>query len=121
MISHTQKKEIVMGYVRAGVCVAAMFALVGLISISGHAEQKKNNGEDGFKEHCAACHADGGNIIKPDKTLSRADREKNGIRTVNDIVTIMRKPGEGMIPFDTDTLPDKEATDIADYIVKTFN
>jgi cytochrome c6 len=80
----------------------------------------KMPGETGFKEHCAACHADGGNIIKPDKTLSRADREKHGIKTAKDIVNIMRKPGEGMTAFDNQTLSDKEAKAIAEYILKTF-
>jgi cytochrome c6 len=78
------------------------------------------NGEDGFKLHCAACHADGGNIIKADKTLSRQDREKHGIKTANDIVKLMRKPGEGMTTFDKKTVSDKEARAIANYIIKTF-
>jgi cytochrome c6 len=77
-------------------------------------------GEAGFKEYCAACHADGGNILKADKTLSRKDREKHGIKTAKDIVRLMRKPGEGMTTFDKKTLSDKEAKAIADYIVKTF-
>jgi cytochrome c6 len=78
------------------------------------------NGEAGFREHCVACHADGGNIIKADKTLFRKDREKHGIRSVHDIVTVMRNPGEGMTVFDAKTLPDNEATAIADYIIRTF-
>ena len=77
-------------------------------------------GEAEFTEHCTACHADGGNIIKADKTLSLKDREKHGIKTANDIVNIMRKPGEGMTTFDKKTISDKEATAIADYIIKTF-
>ena len=77
-------------------------------------------GEAEFKEHCTACHADGGNIIKADKTLSRKDREKHGIKTGKDIVNIMRKPGEGMTTFDKKTISDKEAIAIADYIIKTF-
>jgi cytochrome c6 len=77
-------------------------------------------GEAGFKEYCAACHADGGNILKADKTLSSKDREKHGIKTAKDIVRLMRKPGEGMTTFDKKAIPDKEAKAIADYIVKTF-
>ena len=98
-----------------GFCILAFSANV-------HTSQaaRKMPGEAGFKGHCAACHADGGNIIKPDKTLSRADREKHGIKTAKDIVNIMRKPGEGMTAFDNQTLSDKEAKAIADYIMKTF-
>lgn len=94
--------------------VAALF--IG--SLQAPAAQKQ--GETGFKEHCAACHAEGGNIIKPDKTLSRADREKHGVVTAADIVALMRKPGEGMSPFDIATIPDREAYEIADYIIETF-
>ena len=32
----------------------------------------------------------------------------------------MRKPGPGMAAFDTKALPDKEAQEIAEYIIKTF-
>jgi cytochrome c6 len=78
------------------------------------------NGEAEFKEHCASCHADGGNIIKPTKTLSTNDREVNGIKTAKDIITLMRKPGEGMTTFDKKTISEKEAKDIAAYTLKTF-
>jgi cytochrome c6 len=78
-------------------------------------------GEAGFRQHCAACHADGGNIIRPEKTLSRADREKNGVRNVADVVRLMRNPGPGMSLFDPETIPDMEAIGIAEYILKTFH
>jgi cytochrome c6 len=77
-------------------------------------------GEAGFKEYCASCHADGGNIIKADKTLSRKDREKHGIKKAMDIVRLMRNPGEGMTAFDKKTIPDKEAKEIAGYVMKKF-
>jgi cytochrome c6 len=32
----------------------------------------------------------------------------------------MRNPGQGMTTFDEKTIPDKEAKEIADYILKTF-
>lgn len=77
-------------------------------------------GEAEFKDRCAACHADGGNIMNPAKTLSKKDREKSGIKTVNDVIKVMRKPTGEMIAFDKNTLPDKEAKLIAEYIIKTF-
>lgn len=97
--------------------VAATTLLV-LASLPAHAGKIK--GEAEFKQHCAACHADGGNIINPGKTLFRKDREKSGLKTSKDLVRIMRNPGPGMSTFDTKTLPDKEAKMIADYIIKTF-
>jgi len=101
----------------AGVAAASMTAVVLLNS---PADAASKMGETEFKEHCAACHAGGGNIIKADKTLSRKDREAHGIKTAKDIVRVMRKPGEGMTTFDKKTISDKEAMAIAKYIIKTF-
>ena len=91
-------------------------------STNVHTSLAANNklGEKEFKEHCAACHADGGNLVKADKTLSRKDRESHGVKTAKDIVRLMRKPGEGMTTFDKKTISDKEAKAIADYIITTF-
>lgn len=94
----------------------AAFAASGL---AGDAPKGKT-GEDLFKEHCAVCHPDGGNIVNPKKTLHKADREANGLKKASDIVKVMRKPGPGMSEFNAETLPDKEAKKIADYIIKTF-
>ncbi len=95
-----------------------LFASVVLAASAGQAAQI--NGEAEFKEHCVACHAGGGNIIRPEKTLSRKDREKHGIKTANDIVKLMRKPGPGMTAYDKKAISDKEAKEIAKYIIKTF-
>lgn len=100
----------------AGIC--GLFAF----SAAGGATQAAglNDGEAEFRENCAACHIDGGNIIDPGKTLSKTDREKHGIKTAKDIIKIMRKPGERMIMFDEIALPEQKAEKIADYIIKTF-
>jgi cytochrome c6 len=78
------------------------------------------SGEALFKEHCTACHPDGGNIVNPKKTLKKADMEANKIRTTNDIIHVMRNPGPGMLKFDVKTIPDSDAKKIADYILKTY-
>jgi cytochrome c6 len=83
-------------------------------------EMKKISGEAEFKERCAVCHPDGGNIINPEKPLHKKDLAANGIRSPADIVKTMRNPGTGMTPFDKKTVSDKEANAIADYILKTF-
>jgi len=67
------------------------------------------------------CHPDGGNIISPKKTLLKKDRDVNNIRTTDDTIRVMRKPGPGMTAFDAGTLSNKEAHKIADYIVKKFS
>jgi cytochrome c6 len=79
------------------------------------------SGEALFKEHCTMCHADGGNIINPKKTLHKKDREANNILSEEDIVRVMRNPGPGMTAFDDKTISDKDAQEIAKHVIKTFN
>ena len=90
------------------------------ITVLGYAEQKIGPGESLFKEHCAACHFEGGNIIRADKTLARKDLEKFGVKTANDIINLMRNPGTGMSTFDKTALSDDEAKAVAEYIITTF-
>ena len=77
-------------------------------------------GEAKFKEHCALCHPDGSNIINEKKTLHKKDLMANNIKNEGDILKIVRKPGPGMTTFDAKTLSDKDAGEIAKYILKTF-
>lgn len=103
----------------------AAFALftLGLFASAGLADTKaggKIDGKKEFEEHCAVCHKDGGNMITPAKTLSKKDREANGVKSAKDIIAKMRKPGPGMTAFDNKALSDKEAKAIAGYILKAF-
>jgi cytochrome c6 len=77
-------------------------------------------GGDMFKAKCAACHPDGGNIINKEKTLHKKDREANKLKSAKDLVKYMRAPGAGMPKFDEKSLPDKDAREVAEYILKTF-
>jgi cytochrome c6 len=79
------------------------------------------SGEALFKANCAVCHPGGGNVVNPAKTLHKKDRDANNVKTVSDIIGKMRKPGPGMTQFDQKTVSDKDAKEIADYIIKTFN
>ena len=97
--------------------VLAVFVL-GSVGIAK--EGAKKSGEALFKERCSPCHPEGGNIINPRKTLNKKDREANNIKKADDIVKIMRSPGPGMTKFDDKTIPDKDAKEIAEYILKTF-
>lgn len=95
--------------------------LLALITFAASAlAEKEKKGEALFKEKCAMCHPDGGNTIKPDKTLKKTDLKKNGIKSKNDIVKYVRKPGPGMTAFDEKALPKKDAEDVAEYILKMF-
>jgi len=83
-------------------------------------EEGKDKGEALFKQYCAVCHPDGGNIVNPQKTLHVKDREAHHITTPAAIIDKMRNPGPGMIRFDEKTIPDKEAGEIAEYILKSI-
>jgi cytochrome c6 len=91
---------------------------VGTITFAEKAS--KETGEAEFKEHCAVCHPDGGNIINPKKTLHKKDREANNVKTEADIIKNIRKPGPGMTAFDEKTLTDKEAKEVARFIIRAF-
>jgi cytochrome c6 len=96
----------------------AITALVfGTVGISKGQETK---GEELFKRYCAICHHDGGNTVNPQKTLSKKDRESNGVNTTGDIVAKIRNPGPGMAKYDEKTVTDKDAYEIAEYILNTF-
>ena len=104
------------------------FALF-FISFAGSMAAAETAGESLFKEHCSACHPDGGNVVNPLKTLHKKDLEANNIKTAEDIVTKMRNPGPvpthpqewaGMKIFDRKKMSDENALQIAEYILKTF-
>ncbi|MGE5300959.1 MAG: c-type cytochrome [Acidobacteriota bacterium] len=97
-------------------------AFLSLLIVAGWAKEdgKKDRGEMLFMQNCSPCHPDGGNIINPAFTLHRKDREAHGVKTAKDIVGKMRNPGPGMTKFDKKTIADKDAKEIAEYIMKTF-
>lgn len=78
------------------------------------------SGEALYKEHCAVCHPDGGNIVNPKKSLQKKDLVRNNIKSEGDIVKLIRNPGPGMTKFDVKTVSDAEAKEISKYILKTF-
>lgn len=85
-----------------------------------YAAEKESKGGTLFQQHCAACHAGGGNIIKPAFTLHKKDLDAHGVKTADAIVGKMRNPGPGMTRFDAKTISDKDAKEIAEYVLKTF-
>jgi cytochrome c6 len=77
-------------------------------------------GAAGFEANCSECHPGGANSVNPAKNLRLMTLKANGILTAQDIIDKMRKPGPGMMRFDPKDLPDKEAREIAEYILATF-
>lgn len=90
-------------------------ALLCCIGVSSCAAER--TGEALFKKHCTVCHPNGGNIINPRKTLRKKDIAANNIRTEDDIVRIIRNPGPGMSRFDEKMVSDRDAREIAEYIL----
>ncbi len=90
------------------------------VMFAGGVDAAPSSGGALFKQHCVVCHADGGNLITPRKTLHKKDREKNNITTPEAIIKVMRTPGPGMTQFSEKTIPEKDALAIAEYIMKTF-
>ena len=99
-------------------CSVSLFLILSGVTNKGYGNGK--SGEALFKQHCEMCHPNGGNIVNPKRTLSKKDREANGVKSKDDIVHFMRKPGPGMTAFDEKVLPEKAAKEIAEYIQKTF-
>ena len=101
-----------------------LVAAVALVSLAGFAFAAKGKdtrkGEELFKQHCASCHPDGGNIINAQKTLGKGTLKANGITDWKGILKIMRNPGPGMTTFDAKAVSDKDAKLVAEYILKTF-
>lgn len=73
-----------------------------------------------FKQYCAGCHPDGGNVTDPKRPLYGSALRANRITTPEDIIKIMRNPISRMIRFDPAMLPDREARAIAEYVLKAF-
>jgi cytochrome c6 len=86
---------------------------LAMTTLAGTALAAGKSGEAVFKEKCAACHPDGGNIINPKATLRSA-------RNAKVIVDKIRKGGNGMTAFDQKAISDAEAKAVAAYIVKNF-
>jgi cytochrome c6 len=84
------------------------------------AQEQAPDGKALFKQYCASCHPDGGNVSDPKRTLHGSALKRNKITTPEDIVRIMRNPLSRMIRFDPSTLSDRDARAIAEYILVTF-
>jgi cytochrome c6 len=106
---------------RIGLSISSFIVIAFLSAQTAYAaEAPEGRGKELFEKYCAICHQSGGNILKPNKTLHGSDLAANGITTAQDIVKFMRNPKSQMTKFDKETIPDKEALEIAEFIIKTF-
>jgi cytochrome c6 len=85
------------------------------------ADPRLELGKQVFEEHCASCHAKGGNRWNRDKTLSKKDMAANNVRTVEDVIGLIRKSGPLMPIFGPVRITSEEADAVAYYVLETFN
>ncbi len=75
----------------------------------------KPSGASLFTENCAACHANGGNIIRRGKNLKQRAMVRNGYGEVSAIASIVTH-GKGIMPAYAERLSGEEIRAIAQYV-----
>lgn len=93
--------------------VLCIIAALTTTIAAGTALAEQKSGEALFKEKCASCHPDGGNIMNPKEQIK-------GLKDSKKIVKKIRKGGGGMPSYDQKSITDADAKSVAEYIVKTF-
>ena len=78
-------------------------------------------GEALFRQYCSPCHPDGGNVTDPHRTLRGSVLRTKRIDRPEDVVRIMRHPTSRMIRFDEETLSDRDALAIGEYVLSAFS
>ena len=74
-----------------------------------------NSGQNIFKNHCAGCHINGGNIIRRSKNLKISSLKRNGIDNPESIAQIARE-GIGIMQGYEDRIGDKNDQIVAKWI-----
>ena len=99
------------------------FCVVSLITVMLHSQlvfaQDADLVEAGkvvFEANCAACHANGNNVINPEKTLKLDILQINGKDTISAITTQVTQ-GYGAMPAFGGRLSEEEITSVANYVL----
>jgi len=102
----------------------AAAALVSMAAVMpAYAGPDLANGATIFEAKCVACHAQGGNILSPGKTLQLNALERDGYADVETMVELIRK-GKGQMPKYQGAIPkvsrltDEEMVDVASFVLK---
>lgn len=88
--------------------------------VTSQKSKETQTGEALFRQFCFNCHPDGGNVSDPEKSLHAAALSRSHISKPEDIVKIIRKPMSRMLPFDENTLSNRDARIIAEYLLSAF-
>jgi cytochrome c6 len=94
----------------------ALSAVLAVVLAAGCVRDR--SGEALFRENCSSCHPRGENLSRCDKGLKQADLLKNNIRSAEEIVAYLRKPGPDMPVFNEQSLPRQNAVQLAEYILQ---
>lgn len=92
--------------------VLAAFAMV-TFALSGPALA---DGASVFNANCAACHAGGGNVVNPAKTIKQKDLDANGKNTLEAIVAQVSN-GNGAMPAFGASLSQADIEGVAQYVL----
>jgi cytochrome c6 len=93
--------------------ITGFLVAVGISMVSTTVFASDSSGKILFKDKCASCHPDGGNILEPKENLF-------GLENSAKIVKKIRKGGGGMPAYDKKSISDSDAKLLADYIMETF-
>ena len=96
------------------------FFLITFLSIFFYFPKELNASETDqgkriFKNNCAGCHINGGNIIRRSKNLKISSLKRNGIDNAKDIAEIARQ-GIGIMGGYKDELGDNGDQIVADWV-----
>jgi len=73
-------------------------------------------GEQIFAQNCAACHANGENSVKAEKTLKIEVLEKNKMNTIEAITYQVKNGNPGGMPSFS-SLEDEDVINVANYVL----
>jgi cytochrome c6 len=74
------------------------------------------NGAQIFAQNCAACHANGGNIIRRGKNLKKRALQRHQKDSI-EAISLLVKEGKYAMPAYADRLSEAEITAVAAYVL----
>lgn len=112
--SRGQLSQIIKRSLRFGLLLICL-SLVGFLSWPGMAIADTEPADALFTANCAACHANGGNIIRRGKNLKQKALKRHGYEEVSAIMALVNQ-GKGAMPAYADRLTPDEIEAIALYV-----
>lgn len=75
------------------------------------------NGSQVFSVHCAACHSNGGNIVRRGKNLKQKALKRYGLDSL-DAISYLVANGKNNMPAFNNRLSDQQIEDVAAYVLE---